>query len=76
MEVGYSDHGLYCGYDHEKYDDAWVIVDRLSKLAHVILIRVNYLSKRLTNLYMKEIITLQGIPSSIISDQDLRFTSY
>lgn len=50
-------------------------MDRLTKSAHFILIRLNYLLKRLVELYIKNIFSLHGISSSIISDRDMRFTS-
>lgn len=54
----------------EKHDAA----DSLMKSAYFILIRVDYFLERLTNLYMKEISVVHGITSSILSDQDPRFT--
>lgn len=59
----------------KNYDTIWVIVDRLTKSAHFILIRLNYLLERMTELYIEKIVNLQGIPSNIVSDGDLRFTS-
>ncbi|GJV99137.1 putative reverse transcriptase domain-containing protein [Tanacetum coccineum] len=37
------------------YDTIWVIVDHLTKSAHFLLMRENYLMERLTRLYMKEV---------------------
>lgn len=53
----------------------WVIVDRLTKAAHFLPIRANYSLEKLANLYIKEIIRQHGVPSSIVSDRDPRFTS-
>ncbi|XP_050915611.1 uncharacterized protein LOC127130688 [Lathyrus oleraceus] len=47
----------------------------LTKLAHFILIQLNYPLERLIELYIEKIVSLHGIPLSIISDRDLRFTS-
>ena len=58
-----------------KHDAVWVIVDRLTKSAHFLPIRLNYSIDRLTELYMSEIVILHGIPLSIVSDRDPRFTS-
>jgi hypothetical protein len=56
-------------------DAAWVIVDRLTKTAHFLPIRMTYSMDRLVELYIKEIVRLHGIPVSIVSDRDPRFTS-
>ncbi|GJU14923.1 putative reverse transcriptase domain-containing protein [Tanacetum coccineum] len=57
------------------YDTIWVIVDRLTKSAHFLPIRETDPMERLMNLYMKEVVTRHGVPVSIISDRDGRFTS-
>ncbi|KAL5560581.1 hypothetical protein UlMin_036792 [Ulmus minor] len=57
------------------HDSIWVIVDRLTKSAHFIPIRVTYSLEQLAELYVKEIVRLHGVPKSIISDRDARFTS-
>ncbi|KAE8690557.1 Detected protein of unknown function [Hibiscus syriacus] len=58
-----------------KKDSVWVIVDRLTKSAHFIPVRVNYTLDKLARLYISEIVRLHGVPLSIISDRDPRFTS-
>ncbi|KAA3459099.1 DNA/RNA polymerases superfamily protein [Gossypium australe] len=59
----------------KKKDVVWVIVDRLTKSAHFILVRVNYLLDKLVDLYVSKIVRLHGVPLSIISDRDPRFMS-
>ena len=58
-----------------KHDAVWVIVDRLTKFAHFLPIRLDYSMDCLTGLYVNEIVRLHGIPLSIVSDRDPRFTS-
>ena len=58
-----------------KHDSVWVIVDRLTKSAHFLPVRIDYSLDKLAELYIKEIVRLHGIPISIILDRDLRFTS-
>ncbi|KAG8485854.1 hypothetical protein CXB51_019216 [Gossypium anomalum] len=58
-----------------KKDSVWVIVDRLTKSAHFIPVRTNFLLQKLAKLYVAEIVRLHGVPVSIISDRDPRFTS-
>ncbi|GJY78465.1 putative reverse transcriptase domain-containing protein [Tanacetum coccineum] len=57
------------------HDTIWVIVDRLTKLAHFIPTGETYSIKTLTRLYIKEIVSRHGVPISIISDCDSHFTS-
>ncbi|GKB39407.1 putative reverse transcriptase domain-containing protein [Tanacetum coccineum] len=48
----------------------WVVVDRLTKSAHFLEIREDYSMKKLSRLYINEIVARHGVPVSIISDQD------
>nr|GEU73279.1 putative reverse transcriptase domain-containing protein [Tanacetum cinerariifolium] len=50
-------------------------VDRLTKLAHFIPIKVTDSMETLTRLYIKEIVSRHGVRISIISDRDSHFTS-
>ncbi|GJX82531.1 putative reverse transcriptase domain-containing protein [Tanacetum coccineum] len=50
------------------YDSIWVIVDRLTKSAHFILMNEKYKMEKLTQLYLKEIVYRHGVPVSIILD--------
>ena len=58
-----------------KHDSVWVVVDKLTKSAHFLPVRTDYSLDKLAELYIKEIVRLHGIPVSIISDRDPRFTS-
>ncbi|GJZ04676.1 putative reverse transcriptase domain-containing protein [Tanacetum coccineum] len=57
------------------HDTIWVIVDRLTKSAHFLPMREDYKIDRLARLYLNEIVARHGVPISIISDRDSRFTS-
>ncbi|KAI3735110.1 hypothetical protein L6452_14598 [Arctium lappa] len=57
------------------HDAIWVIVDRLTKSAHFLPIKETYSLEKLARLYIDEIVTRHGVPSSIVSDRDARFTS-
>ncbi|GJX31916.1 retrotransposon protein, putative, ty3-gypsy subclass [Tanacetum coccineum] len=57
------------------HDTIWVIVDRLTKSAHFLPMREDYKMERLPRLYLNEIVARHGVPISIISDHDSRFTS-
>ena len=54
----------------EGHDAIWVIVDRLTKSAHLLPVRTTYIMDKYAELYIKEIVRLHGVPSSIISDRD------
>ncbi len=58
-----------------QHDAIWVVVDRLTKSAHFIPIKISYTLEKLAQLYLKEIVRLHRIPDQIISDRDPRFTS-
>ena len=57
------------------YDSIWVIVDRMTKSAHFLPVKTTDLVRKLAKLYLKEIVRLHGVPVSIVSDRDPRFTS-
>ncbi|CAL1388171.1 unnamed protein product [Linum trigynum] len=59
----------------KKNDAIWVIVDRLTKSAHFIPIRWGCSLEHLAKRYVEEIVRLHGVPISIVSDRDPRFTS-
>ncbi|KAK5772115.1 hypothetical protein PVK06_048386 [Gossypium arboreum] len=58
-----------------KKDAIWVVVDRLMKSAHFIPIRSDYSLDKLAELYILDIVRLNGVPLSIVSDRDPRLTS-
>ncbi|KAK9045785.1 hypothetical protein V6N11_051693 [Hibiscus sabdariffa] len=59
----------------QKNDAVWMIVDRLTKSAHFIPVRKSMSFDILAELYIRELIRLHGVPISIVSDRDLKFTS-
>ena len=58
-----------------QHDAIWVIVDRLTKSAHFLSVNVEDSLEKLAQLYVDEIVRLHGVPVSIVSDRDPRFTS-
>ena len=52
-----------------------MIVDRLTKSAHFLLVNVEDSLEKLAKLHVDEILRLHGVPVSIVSDRDPRFTS-
>ncbi|GKD06513.1 putative reverse transcriptase domain-containing protein, partial [Tanacetum coccineum] len=53
-----------------------VVVDRLTKSTHFLPIREDYKTEKLSKIYTNEIVARHGVPVSIISDRDGRFTSH
>jgi IS30 family transposase len=57
------------------YDSIWVIVDRLTKVAHFIPVKTTYSGLQLEELYMSRIVCLHGVAKKIVSDRGMQFTS-
>jgi hypothetical protein len=45
-----------------RYDSIWMIVDRLTKVAHFIPIKTTYSGPQLAELYMSRIVCLHRVP--------------
>jgi hypothetical protein len=58
-----------------RYDSIWLIVDRLTKVAHFIPVKTTYSTAKLVDLYMSRIVFLHGVPKKIMSDRGSQFTS-
>ncbi|GJS93962.1 putative reverse transcriptase domain-containing protein [Tanacetum coccineum] len=56
------------------HDTIWVVMDRLTKSAHFLPMYEDYKMERLARIYLNEIVARHGVPISIISDHDSRFT--
>ncbi|GJU81573.1 putative reverse transcriptase domain-containing protein [Tanacetum coccineum] len=56
-------------------DAIWVIVNRLTKSAHFLPMKETDSMEKLMRQYLKEVVSRQGVPVSIISNQDSKFTS-
>jgi transposase InsO family protein len=59
----------------DSYDPIWVIVDRLTKVAHFIPMKTTYSGAQLADLYTSRIVCLHGVPKKIVSDRGTQFTS-
>ena len=53
-----------------------MIIDRVTKLAHFLRVKVNYPLNKLAQLYIQEIVRLHGVSTSIVSNRDPKFTSH
>lgn len=54
----------------------WVIVNRLTKSAHFLLVTTIDTLRKLTRLYIKVIVRLHSVPKTIVPNLDMRVTSH
>ena len=59
-----------------RHDVVWVIIDWLTKSAHFLAVRMTFTLEEFYRLYIREIVRLHGVPISIVSDRDPRFTTH
>jgi hypothetical protein len=58
-----------------QHDSIMVVVEKITKDANLILVKINHKTTNIAEIYMKGISRLHGIPEEIVSDQDRKFTS-
>ena len=57
------------------FDSFLVIVDRLTKVAHFLPVKAFYVAKTCAELYINRILSLHGVPKTIVSDRGTQFVS-
>jgi hypothetical protein len=57
------------------FDSIWVIIDRLTKIAHFLPVKVKYPVVTYAELYIARILSLHGVPETIMSDCGPQFVS-
>ena len=58
----------------KKNNSIFVVVDKLSKETHFILVKSTYKVVHIVDIFLKEIFRLHGIPKEIISNRNMKFT--
>jgi hypothetical protein len=58
------------------HESIWVIVDRLTKSAHFVPVKIDYHAGTYVELYVSQIMRLHGVPRTIISDQGPQFIAH
>jgi hypothetical protein len=51
------------------HDSIWVVMDRLTKTTHFLLVKTDYRPPQYAEKYIAEIVRLHGIPKTIVSDR-------
>ena len=57
------------------HDYLLVVIDRLTSQVHLILTDTRVIAKGIAWLFLKEVVRLHGVPDSIGSDRDSKFTA-
>jgi hypothetical protein len=59
----------------DNLDYIWVVLCRLTSLVHLIPLRTTTTAPQLVPLFMNHVVRLHGLPETIVSDRDPKFTS-
>jgi hypothetical protein len=57
------------------HDSIWVIVDRLTKTAHFLMVHTTHKTEKYVEIYINQIVRLHGIPKTIVSDRGALFVA-
>ena len=57
------------------YNYLWVVICRMTSMVHLIPVHTTMTATQLSWIYLREIVRLHGLPTSIVSDRDSKFTS-
>jgi hypothetical protein len=60
---------------NKRHDSIMVVVDKLTKAAHFIPVKLTHKETNVFDIYMREISQLHGISKTIVFDRDPKFTS-
>jgi transposase InsO family protein len=60
---------------NKQHDSIMVVVEKLTKVAHFVLVKTTHTMTNIAEIFMKEIARLHGIPRTIVLHKDTKFTS-
>lgn len=61
--------------DYDEYDYLWVVICRLTSMVHLIPVSAGLTASQLSRIYLDRVVRYHGLPESIVSDRDAKFTS-
>ena len=70
------DFVIHLPWAPRRHDAVWVIMDRLTKSAHFLAVRMAFTLEEFYQLYIRDIIRLHGLLVSIVSDRDPKLTTH
>jgi hypothetical protein len=59
----------------KQHDSIMVVVDKMTKETHIILVKNTHKETNIVEIYMKEVVRLHGVPKEIVSERDPKYTS-
>jgi hypothetical protein len=59
----------------KQHDSIMVVVEKITKYAHLIPLKTTHKAGDVADIFLKEVARLHGIPKTIVSDRDPKFTS-
>ena len=71
-----KDFVTHLPWTSQRHDAVWVIVDRLTKSAHFLVVQMTFTLEKFYKLYMREIVRLHGVLVSIVLNRDPKFTAH
>jgi hypothetical protein len=60
---------------NKQHDSIMMVVDKLMKATHLIPLKNNHKASNVLDIYMRKITSFHGIPKTIMSEKDPKFTS-
>jgi hypothetical protein len=60
---------------NKHHDSSMLVVDKLTKSTHFIPVNLTHNEAKIVDIYLREISRLHGMPNTIVSDRDPKFTS-
>ena len=58
-----------------QHDTIWVILDRIKKSTHFLLIKTTHSTEDYANLYIQEVVRIHGVRDTIILDRGAQFST-
>jgi hypothetical protein len=59
----------------KQHESIMVVVDKLTKASHFILVNSTHKAANIVDIFMREIARMHGVPKNIVSNRDPKFTS-